>query len=227
MLDEAVVNALGGYSAPSIFNGLKWLGVSVDQLESVGRHAARCMAPALGPRIGFAVTRRVATRSSGPPADADRTTRQGALIDAQIMGLPAPRFLVVENIGDHAGRMCIWGELAATINVAMGCVAGLTNGPVRDLPEMEAVGFLSFAGGVATGGGHVDAIDVGTPVSIGGITIETGDLLLGDRHGVVKIPIELAARLPEAIRAVDEREARIIAYCKSADFSAAGLAAMR
>jgi len=34
----------------------------------------------------------------------------------------------------------------------LGCVAGITNGPVRDVPEMERIDFQTFAGGAGVGG---------------------------------------------------------------------------
>ena len=130
-----------------------------------------------------------------------------------------PRILVAENIGDWRGPVCIWGELAANMNMAMGCVAGVTNGPVRDLPEMEALGFQTFAGGVGPGGGYVDTLEIGCPVVLGGVTITPGDLIHGDRHGVVKVPLELAAQLPDAVRAHEAYERRIIELCQSPDFT--------
>ena len=138
--------------------------------------------------------------------------------------MPAPRILVAENVGDAAGPVCIWGEVAASINLALGCAAGITNGPVRDGPEMEAAGFQTFAAGLGVGGGFVDTLDVGLPVTIGGVRIAPGDLLHGDRHGVVKVPVELAGDLPEAIRAHEAVERRVIEVCRSADFSLDALA---
>jgi regulator of RNase E activity RraA len=133
--------------------------------------------------------------------------------------VPPPRFLAVENVGDWRGPVCIWGEVAASINLALGCVAGITNGPVRDLPEVEAAGFQTFGGGVGVGGGFVDTLEIGRPVQLGGVIVEQGDLLHGDLHGVVKVPLELVADLPDAIRAHEAIERRVIELCRSPDFS--------
>jgi regulator of RNase E activity RraA len=133
---------------------------------------------------------------------------------------------VAENIGDWRGPVCIWGELAANINLALKCVAGITNGPVRDIPEMEGLGFQTFANGAGPGGGYVDTLEVGVPVTVGGVTINPGDLLHGDQHGVVKIPLELAPKLPEAIRAHEAFERRVFEVCQSPDFSLEALGAV-
>jgi regulator of RNase E activity RraA len=224
VIEPALIDELRRYSTPSVLNGLKRLGLSPAQLEIMDRLGIQCMSPALGARIGFAATRKVATRRSGPDPGRERNREFNARMEQGILGVPAPRFLVVENVGDWQGPVCIWGEVMANINLAMGCTAGVTNGPVRDLPEMEAAGFQTFAGGPGTGGGFVDLLEVGESVVVGGLTVHCGDLIHADRHGVVKVPIELAADLPGAMRAVDSFERRIIAVCQSPDFSLKALA---
>ena len=217
--DRSAVEELLTFSTPSILNGLKRLGVHPSDLESVDRTAAGCMSPFLGRRVGFAATRRVATRRHGGASGAPARPGRAGHVDDHVLAVPQPRILVAENLGDWRGPVCIWGEVAASLYTAMGCTAGLTNGPVRDLDEMEAIGFQTFASGPGVGGGFVDVLDTGGPVQIGGVTIRSGDLLHGDRHGIVKVPLDLVEPLPEAIRAHEAVERRVIAVCRSADFS--------
>jgi regulator of RNase E activity RraA len=220
MIDLALLNELGKYSTPSILNGLKRLGRKPEELESMDRTLIHCMSPHLGVRIGYAVTRKIATRRSGGPSKVPPGT-----VDQGLLEVPSPRFLVVENVGDWRGPVCIWGELAANINVALGCTAGVTNGPVRDLPEMEALGFQSFAGGAAPGGGYVDVLEISCEVVVGGVTVKPGDLIHADRHGIVKVPIKLAPQLPDAIRQVESFERGIVDICQSPEFTVEKLAA--
>jgi regulator of RNase E activity RraA len=140
-------------------------------------------------------------------------------VDAHILSVAEPRILVAENVGDWTGPVCIWGEVAASLLTALGCTAGVTNGPVRDVDEMEAIGFQTFANGAGVGGGFVDVLEVGEPVEVGGVTVRSGDLLHGDRHGVVKVPLELVEALPDAIRAHEAVERRVIEVCRSPEFS--------
>jgi regulator of RNase E activity RraA len=220
MIDAALLDELKTFSTPSILNGLKRLGCAPEQLETMDRLAIGCMSPRLGVRVGFAATRKVATRRTGGPSQSG----PGGL-DGGLLSVPGPRILVAENIGDWRGPVCIWGDLSANINLALGCAAGITNGPVRDIPEMEALGFQTFAGGAGPGGGYVDTLEIGIPVTVGGMTVKPGDLLHSDQHGVAKIPLELAAGLPDAIRAHETFEARVIAVCQSPDFSLEALSA--
>jgi 4-hydroxy-4-methyl-2-oxoglutarate aldolase len=221
MIGHALVDELRTFPTPSILNGLKRLGHPPERFETMDRHAIHCISPSLGVCVGFAATRKVATRRGGGPS----TAGPGEL-DGGLLSVPAPRVLVVENVGDWRGPVCIWGELGANINLAFGCVGGITNGPVRDVPEMTALGFHTFAGGVGPGGGYVDGLEIGGPVEVGGVTVRPGDLIHADQHGIIKIPLDLAERLPDAIRAHDAYERRVIAACRSPDVTPAALAAV-
>ena len=218
-VSRAIVEKLGEYSTPTILNGLKRLGVTPQQMQTADRNIAKCMSPDLGVSCGFAVTRKMATRRDGGPSRIlDAAPDQG------LLAIDGPRFLAVENVGDWQGPVCIWGDVTSHIHTALDCRAGITNGPVRDLPEMEALGFQSFANGAAVGGGFVDLLEINVPVAVAGLDVLPGDLLHGDRHGVVKIPSELAARLPEAIAAHAAWEASIIAACEEKPFDIEALA---
>ena len=218
-VDRALIDQLREFSTPTILNGLKRLGVPVSALQVMDRNIIDCMAPALGVSCGLAVTRTMATRRSGGP---------GRMIDVApdqgLLAVPGPRFLVVQNIGEWQGPVCIWGDVTSHIHLALDCRAGVTNGPVRDLPEMQALGFQAFANGPGPGGGFVDLLAINAPVAVGGVTVAPGDLLHGDCHGIVKIPNDLAPLLPAAIAAHAEWEAEIFAVCKASPLDLAALA---
>ena len=217
--DRSAVERLLEFSTPSILNGLKRLGMHPAALQSLDRCAIGCMSPGLGRRVGFAATRKVGTRRTGTAPAAGLSGAPGRHVDDHVLAVPQPRILVAENVGDWRGPVCIWGEVAASLYTALGCTAGVTNGPVRDLDEMEAIGFQTFAGGPGVGGGFVDVLETGEPVQLGGVVIQSGDLLHGDRHGIVKVPHHLVEALPDAIRAHEEVERQVIAVCQAPDFS--------
>jgi regulator of RNase E activity RraA len=111
------------------------------------------------------------------------------------------------------------GEIMATVHLRLGCVGLVTNGHVRDLDEVKALGFHFFAAGACVSHAYVDLIDIGTPVKVGGLVVRTGDLLHADKHGVLIVPPEIAAEIPDAAGKIMERERRILDHCKSPDFS--------
>jgi regulator of RNase E activity RraA len=62
-------------------------------------------------------------------------------------------------------------------------------------------------------------VDFGTPVEIFGLPVKSGDLLYADIHGVVSIPHDIAARVPEAAAQIRDQEREIIDLCQSPGFS--------
>jgi 4-hydroxy-4-methyl-2-oxoglutarate aldolase len=111
--------------------------------------------------------------------------------------------LVVDASGHMAGY---WGKIL-TIAAQQRGVAGLViDGGVRDSRDLEDLGFPVFARGVSVRGTiKGDPGARGAPVTVGGVRIERGDLVLGDADGVVSVP---AARIAQVLTAAREREAR-------------------
>lgn len=104
-----------------------------------------------------------------------------------------------------SGRIAPWGELLTTAARARGAAGCVTDGFVRDVRAIRAVGFPVFHGGIAPldskGRGVVAAIDV--PVEVAGTPVAGGDLVIGDADGVAFVPRDLeAAVLAEAYRKV-------------------------
>jgi regulator of RNase E activity RraA len=62
-------------------------------------------------------------------------------------------------------------------------------------------------------------VEFGTPVEIGGLKIQSGDLLHGDLHGVQSIPSDIAAKIPRAAAEIIAWEQELIALCQSKNFS--------
>lgn len=176
----------------------------------------RCIFEDLPPIVGYAATARV--RTSVPPMHGhnyfDRTDWWNAILE-----IPAPRIVVVEDVEKHAGLGSFVGEVHANILSALECVGVVTNGAVRDLPQVRSTGFQFFAGNVAVSHAYAHVFQFGTPVEIGGLKVEPAELLHGDRHGILKVPLEIASKIPAVAREIQEKEERVIAMCRSADFS--------
>jgi 4-hydroxy-4-methyl-2-oxoglutarate aldolase len=178
--------------------------------------SVRCMSPHLGPEVGYAVTARI--RSSSTPI-AGRCYYDRADWWAYVLTIPAPRFIVAEDVDAKPGFGALFGEVHANISKALDCSAYLTNGAVRDLPGIEAAGLQAFAGSVAVSHAYAHIVEFGERVEIGGLRIQPGDLLHGDRHGVHCIPISIAEQIPGAVAEMLEMENELIEFCRSKDFS--------
>jgi 4-hydroxy-4-methyl-2-oxoglutarate aldolase len=198
-------------------NGIETFDVR-PRNEGFADATVRCMFPDLGARIGYAAT--AAIRSA---ADGDRIA-PSALWE-HVLELPEPRVMVVQDLDDPPGVGSYWGEVNGSIFTALGCVAVVTNGAVRDLAEMRAIGIQAFAGSVAVSHAYVHLVQVGDPVTVGGLSVRPGDLLHGDQHGVLSIPFGIADALASATRRVETEEQDLIEFCRSPDFSADALLA--
>jgi len=136
-----------------------------------------------------------------------------------VLTIPSPRFIVAKDVDDRPGVGALFGEVHANICRALDCCAYVTNGAVRDLPEIEAAGFQVFAGSVAISHAYAHVVEFGEPVEVGGLRIRPGDLLHGDLHGVHSIPVSIAEEIPKVVAEMLETEKELIQFCQSRDFS--------
>jgi 4-hydroxy-4-methyl-2-oxoglutarate aldolase len=220
-LDPAVLDRLRAYNTPTVSNAIEVFDVR-PRNEGFMRPEIRCIFPSMGVMVGYAVTLKIQSVTPG----AKGATVYPSEHWKDIMKVPAPRVIVVEDLDEPSGLGSLWGEVNANMHKAMGCVGCVTNGSVRDLDEVEPMGFHFFASHVAVSHAYVHIVEVGSPVRIGGLTVRPGDLLHGDRHGVTNIPLDLAAKIPEGVRIVDVIERQIINYSQSPGFTVDGLIAL-
>jgi 4-hydroxy-4-methyl-2-oxoglutarate aldolase len=178
--------------------------------------SVRCMFPSRPPVVGYAATARI--RTSSPPMEG-----HGYYFRTEwwndIVRIPAPRIIVVEDLDSPPGLGAFIGEVHASILQALGCVSLVTNGSVRDLPEIRASGFQLFAGNVSVSHGYAHVFDFGGTVQVGGLKVSPGDLVQGDVHGVQTIPLEIAGKIPDRAEEILKRRQYFIGLCRSADFS--------
>jgi regulator of RNase E activity RraA len=212
-LGPAVLEGLRQISSPTVANAIETFDCR-PRSEGFMRAGIRCMFPDLPPLVGYAATGRI--MASRPP-------EQGRRIPPErwwdyLLTLPAPRIVVLQDL-DRPSLGAFWGEVQANIHRALGCAGAITDGGVRDLTEVAALGFAFFAAEVHVSHAYVHLVDFGGPVSVSGLLVRPGDLLHADRHGVVQVPLDLAARVPEAAAAVERQEREIIAACQGPDFT--------
>ena len=117
------------------------------------------------------------------------------------------------------GLGSLLGAVHINILHALGCVGAITNGAVRDVPAAEEVGFQLFAGSLSVSHAYVHIVEIGTPVEIGGLKIQSGDLLHGDQNGIQSIPEEIATQIPPVAARIAAEEQALIKLCQSPGFS--------
>ncbi len=94
---------------------------------------------------------------------------------------------------NRSTRTCFWGELLSTAARARGTRGIVIDGYTRDVAQIIAMQFPTFAAGmsVVDSAGRSIVVDHGCPVNCGDVLVNTGDIVFGDIDGVVVIPKEL------------------------------------
>ncbi len=215
------IAAIKKISSPSVANAIETFKVRPRE-EGYLSSEIRALFSELGPIVGYAVTALI--RAERGPAEGHRAS-VFAWWD-YIQTIPAPRIVVIHDLDEPRGQGAQWGEVQANIHKALGCVGVVTDGSVRDLAEVRALGFQFCAAHISVSHANVHLVDFGIPVKVGGAWIQPGDLLHGDQHGVLTVPHEIADRIPEAAATVEADERRIIEICQSPGFSVERLKAL-
>jgi 4-hydroxy-4-methyl-2-oxoglutarate aldolase len=217
------LNSLRALDGASIANAIETFDARLRN-EGFADASIRCLLPALPPAVGYAVTARI--RCSSPPPVGhhyhDRTDWWN-----YIVSVPAPRFVVVQDVDEQPGLGAFVGAVHANILRALDCEGYATNGSVRDVATVrDVVRIQLFATGVAVSHAFAHIVDFGGPVEIGGLKVESGDLLFGDEHGLQAVPMSLADVLPGAVAEMKVKEQAVIQFCRSREFSIDGLRAL-
>jgi regulator of RNase E activity RraA len=167
-----------------------------------------CPFPDLPPMVGFART--VAIKAKDAIAlDASYTQRRLDYLD-YVAAEPRPTIMLIEDRdGEHAGFGAFWGEVQSNIHKALGCLGVVTNGSIRDIPQIPP-GFQMLAGSIGPSHAYVNVVDLGCEVDIHGMVANSGDLIHADRHGAVVVPADRIGAMKSALDGLIGREARII-----------------
>jgi 4-hydroxy-4-methyl-2-oxoglutarate aldolase len=178
--DLAVVDALGEYGVATVHEALGKIGYLGTHLRPIQR----------GVRVaGNAITALCA------PGD-------NLMIHAAVEQCREGDLLVVTTTSPCTDGA--FGELLATSLRAHGVRGLVTEGGVRDVAELNAMGFPVWSAAVsAQGTAKAVAGAVNVPVVVGGGVVRPGDVILADDDGVVCVP---RADAPEGVRAARARE---------------------
>lgn len=128
--------------------------------------------------------------------------------------------IVVDGDGDVSRALV--GEIMMTIAQVRGAAGFVIDGAVRDLNAFLRTNFPCFArtaihrGPYKNGPGHINI-----PVTIGGLIVAPGDIVVGDDDGVVAFPQAIAADLLTAVQAQEAREEDILRSIRDGTYAGA------
>ena len=208
---------LQGVDSPTLANAIEPFAVR-DRCDGfIGGHV-KSLFPDLPPMVGHALTVTV-TNQPGPVMGREGWWRMWEALDA----MPAPAVLVFQDISGAPERVAYCGEVMATYATRLGAVGLVTDGGVRDLAEVRALGFHYFAPFPVVSHANFGIVEVGVPVRLDGQEIRTGEILHGDANGVVIIPGGIVDGLPEEVAQIRERERATMEFVRGDGFSLATL----
>lgn len=185
-------------------------GFVVDTMGGRGGldYRIKPMIPLSEPMLGVAVT-----CDCGP---ADNLALFGAL------AISGPGDVLVAAT-DGFTATSVTGDLLLGMAKNRGVAGFVTDGLIRDLAGIHAVGLPTFAAGLTPNSpARSGPGTIGLPVVVGGVRIELGDIIVGDADGVVVIPrgraAEVIARLADVRAAEATLDAKVRAGLTLPDF---------
>jgi regulator of RNase E activity RraA len=123
--------------------------------------------------------------------------------------VPPGAIVVIDNQGRT--DCTVWGDILTQWAVARGFGGTVIDGVCRDTLRALDDGYPMFTRGryMRTGKDRVELAGTGVPVSIGGVRVRAGDLVVGDANGIVIVPREHAAAVAELARHISQIESQI------------------
>jgi len=200
---------------PIIYDAIERFGVR-PRSEGYTNGSIRSILPSLESLIGYACTAKVIAEF--PPLPHEHIFRMKDVWE-YVRCSSSPSVIVIQDLDQPPGKGCAMGDLAASIFLNLGCKGVVTNGGVRDIREVEKLGFQLYASNPVVGHAYIRYVEIDVPVKIGSLLIHPGDLIHADEHGVVIIPKEvpLPALLDVAHKFL-KSEAVIVDYCQQPGF---------
>jgi regulator of RNase E activity RraA len=170
----------------------------------------RCAFPELGTLLGYAVT-----CTADSTTESRRDDRGLLRLWEAVEAAPKPAAIVIKDIGPERSRSCHMGEVMATTAKALGAVGCVSDGGLRDVVEVRALGgFQYFCPGFVVSHGNPVICEVNVPVTVEGLRVEPADLLHGDVNGVLVIPGAIADRVAEQAQRVRSAERDVLEFVR-------------
>lgn len=117
--------------------------------------------------------------------------------------------IVVDAAGELTNSLI--GEILVSYARSRGVVGYVVDGAIRDLDALGQDTFPIYAAGVSHRGPYKDGPgEINVPVSIGGMVVHPGDIMVGDMDGVLAVPLDQAETILAAAKAQQSKEAEIL-----------------
>jgi 4-hydroxy-4-methyl-2-oxoglutarate aldolase len=176
-------------------------GTTSDALDECGISGVALLRPT-DPRariVGQAVTVLNVRR---PEVSVDGASRLGE-IEAHNLAEPGD-VLVIQGVAGISSM----GGISASVGRRQGEAGAVVDGAVRDIDHSRSIGYPVWSSGVSpvTGKWRIETVAVNKPVSIAGVQVHPGDLVVADECGVCFVPRSRALDVLEKARQIEQSE---------------------
>ncbi len=189
-LSDADLNLLRRFDTPTICNVIELFEAQPRTAGYMDNRIRACF-PEMPPIVGYAATATIRCAFA---------KTEGAVygsLDEQVSRfseIPGPPIVVFQDLDDPPVA-ATFGEIMCSTYQAFGAVGLITSGAARDLDQVRRIGFPAFSNGVICSHGYSHIVSIHTPVRVGGLAVNPGDLLHGDSNGVTAIPHPIASEV--------------------------------
>jgi len=216
-MTPALLNLLRRVDTPTVCNAIE-VAQGQRGFNAFTRGTMLCSAPQEPAIVGYARTAKIAAIT--PPIDPPETIKARRMDYYKYMSEAAmPAVAVIEDMDYPDCIGAYWGEINTTIHKGFGLSGALTNGVMRDLGDLPS-GFPVVAKSIGPSHGFVHVRDIGSTVSICGLSVSDRDLIHADQHGALVTPTDVIGALEAAIQKLLSTERIVLdaARKKSFDF---------
>ena len=122
--------------------------------------------------------------------------------------MAVPGDVIVVDAGGETTN-ALMGELMLAYAIKRGVVGFVLNGAIRDLDAFVETNLPTFAVGVTHRGPYKDGPgEINVPISLGGMVVNPGDIVIGDADGVLAVPLADAEEVLAKTEAKQDAEVR-------------------
>ena len=209
---------LAGWDTPALSNALDTLRLRSFNTGYTDGSITRVTGSAT--MVGTAVTAKMVARDEG---DGIPVSRLHELVGA----VDGPVVVVLQDLDEPAGAGAFLGEVNGSLLAALQISGFVTNGRVRDINELRELGYAVYAQGLCVARSHMRLVEVGAPVVVAGLAVQSGDVIHGDEHGVLHIPTAALPGIIDKATQIREEEQGVVEWSRSNEFTVDGLLALR
>ena len=204
-LDTSVLLQLKRWNTPTLYNGWEQITSRDTCKDAFNLEECTDYMPQMGPMVGYAVTVQI---EPGNRDHKKQNPNAWSEYRQYVASISEPKIVIVQDLDKPACYGAFWGEVNSSIHRSLGCVGTICDGSIRDVDEMNNVGFKAIARRMSVGHAASYPVKWNCEVEVFGRKIQPGQLIHADKHGFIVIPKDDYNKLLEAVIFMDTNECK-------------------